>query len=139
MPAFVKNITISPNTPVESAITDELEVEGDYLTRIEVLFPPGCCCLVGFQLRYGEMPLFPSEPDAYVRGNGETVSYELVWSIPNRKCSLTLVVFNEDEAYEHTLYIRVYTRWHYEMMPYDLMTRAFNLLLTFLEHVIGLR
>jgi len=139
MPAFTHVLSVPANTPVETPVKEELEIEGDYLTRIEVYFPPGCCCLVGFQVRYGESALWPSRLDQYFRGHGYSIGQDKFWPIPERKAKLTLVAFNEDEKYPHNLYINVFTRWESEMEPKGLWARVLNALLAFFERVIGLR
>ena len=93
---------------------------------------------MGFQVRYGEMPLWPSEVGQYLRGHGETVRQQFRWPIPNRRAELKFVAFNEDEIFQHTLYVRVWTSWAYEQEPTGLMRRALNLLLAFFERVVGL-
>jgi len=139
MPLYPVDLTVPANTSSDSPVKQEVDIEGDYLTRVEVLFPSGCCCLVGFQLRYGEMPLLPSDPDAYVKGDDETIRADMRWRIPECKTRLTLLAYNVDELYDHTLYVRLYTAWEHEMEPTGLQARMARLLVAFLEHVLGLR
>ena len=139
VPVYTAVLKVPANTPVLSAVKEELEVEGDYVTRLEVYFPPGCCCLVGFQLRYGELPLAPSRPDHYFRGHGRLVEYDMLFPLTGKTSRLTLVAFNEDEKYDHALYITVYTKYEHEVEPRGLWARVLEALLAFLERIIGPR
>ena len=139
MPVWPINITIPANTSQDNPLEKELEVEGDYLTKIEVLFPSGCTCLAGLQVRYGAELIVPAEEGTWLVGDNETVRVEMTWPLPERKAKLTFLAYNEDELYPHTLYIRVFTKWEREMEPRGLWARVLKALLAFFERVVGVR
>jgi len=139
MPFYVRAVTVPANTPPEEPVEVGLSVEGDILERVGFLFPPGCCCLAGIQLRYGEDLILPEEEGTWIVGDSESFWAHLSWELPEHPCPLRLLAYNEDTYYDHTIYVRVQTLHLRELEPRGLWARFLRAGLAFFERVVGVR
>jgi len=130
---------VSKNTPPDRPLREHLAVEGDFITRYEVFFPAGHCCLTGVQIRYGELPLWPSVVEQFFRGEDTLVAQDVRWKTPARKIRLTFILFNEDDTYDHTVYGNIYTKWLEELEPIGLLRQVAILIKTAISRLLGLR
>jgi len=105
MPLYVKNITVLAGKEK----VEEVEVEGYAITHISVMFPPGCCGLVGVQIKYGDKNIAPLPEDSMLKGAGETISWDEHWVLPESPCKIKIRVKNDDMVYHHTVYVRIVT------------------------------
>jgi len=139
MPAFAFSFTIPKNTPLTRPIRQVLGIKGDFITRCEVFFPAGHCCLTGVQMRYGEAPIWPSEVEQFFRGEDALVAQDVRWTMPSHEITLTFVMFNEDDTYDHTVYGNIYTKWLEELEPVGLLRQVAILIRTVISRLLGLR
>jgi len=107
MPVYVEVLKIPANTPENSPVEKKIEIEPGIVHRWEVLFPAGCHCLARFAILDGESHVFPVGKGNWLRGEDETIAFEDRWRTPDRPTELRLLGWNEDQLYDHTLFIRV--------------------------------
>jgi len=110
---YCKAVTVPASTPLGEAVEEQLTVEEDVITRIQIRFPPGPCSLVKAAVFYGAERIFPHPAYDWAAGDDEIVEGFLYWLAPEKPCTLTLKAYNEDEAYNHTVLFRV------EALPYE--------------------
>jgi len=107
MPVYKTSLTIPANTPEDTPVEKKLELEGAILDRIHVLIPAGHHALARFAIFYGIKQLFPYETGTWLRGEDESFSVRLNWSLPELKTTITFKGWNEDDTYPHTFYMRL--------------------------------
>jgi len=119
MPVYSYKIT---NSPLEEKAT-EIEVEGDFLTNLSLKFPTGCCGLFSVSVFYGIKQIFPYEENTDFRGDDEVIEWDGLYELPERPCKLIIKTKNEDDSYDHTVFIRLATKYKRELPEYR-MQRA---------------
>jgi len=103
---------------------ETVEIEGYAITHVEILFPPGCLGLVGVSFFYGIKQIFPYEEGTDFRGSGETIRWDEYWILPELKTKIKIKVVNEDDTYQHTVYIRIVVKKREEILANQL-TKSF--------------
>ena len=63
--------------------------------------------LVSVAFFYGTKQIFPYEEGTDIRGAGESITWEEFWQLPESPCKIKIKVKNEDDTYQHTVYIRL--------------------------------
>jgi len=139
MPAFTFSFTIPKNTLPERPVRKHLAVEGDFITRYELYFPAGHCYLTGVQIRYGELPLWPSEVDQFFGGEDTPVAQDVRWRMPARKIRLTFILWNKDDTYDHTVYGSIFTAFKRELEPVGIIYEVATLIRRAIKRLLGMR
>jgi len=111
MPLYATKITVPANTPETSPVRKEITVEGDVITYVSILIPPGHLGLTGVRVLYGLKQLAPYNEGAWISGDGETIAYEDFIIMPEEEYDLTIEAYNSDDTYDHTFYVRVVTNY----------------------------
>lgn len=96
-------ITVPADTPDITPVVREVEVEGDYIVRVMVHFPPGCAGKVLTRLLYGEEQLFPRPAGTWLQGDGMTVDVTELIKLPSRRTVLTIEAKSPGSLYPHTI------------------------------------
>jgi hypothetical protein len=109
MPVYCEQITVPANTSESNPITRDITIEEKFITRMEVMFPDGCCNLVKVRIHYGIKRFWPSKEGTWIVGNGETVGWEERFEMPAVNETLTVLVANLDDTYSHTIVVRIMT------------------------------
>jgi len=107
MTLYHADVTVPANTPQSSPVTQDLEIDDEVITKIEVLFPLGCNGLVYVAIFYGPYQLWPRPDGAWEHSGGETVSSRMYWEVPERPCKLTIKAWSQDDTYDHTIQVRI--------------------------------
>jgi len=105
---FIK-LTIPANTPSDKPAETTIQVEGEILKEIAYLIPPGWYALAHFALFYGIKQVYPELEGQWMTGNDQFRVVHLNWKLPEYPCKLTVKGYNEDDTYEHKLYISLLT------------------------------
>ena len=116
---YTLDFMIPKNTSPETPYRETLTVKGDVITWVSVLIPSGHFALAGFQIRYGNKPLIPNEKDMWIKGNNETLQWEDYIPLPERETKLTFLGYNFDTENDHTFYIRIVTRYRWQLLQYE--------------------
>ncbi len=104
---FVKDLTVPANTKESNPLSGEIEITRAVIKRIDVFFPFGCRNMVGVQLYWGDHPIFPRNPDAWVKGDGYPVSADCFYFIYQEPYKIKYKVHSEGTLYNHTITIRI--------------------------------
>jgi len=99
--------TSDANTALRHPKTNPLEVRRGIrpgmVKGIDITFPPGCAGLVGVQVYHREHILAPSDKGEWVHGDNRTAHWETGWPIVGAGNYIGIVVYNNDDTYEHTI------------------------------------
>jgi len=104
---FVKDVTIPADTKKTSPVEGVIEITRAVIKRIEVFFPYGCRNMVGVQLFWGEHPIFPRNPEAWVKADGYNVIAECFYFIYQEPYQIKYRIHSEGTIYEHTVTLRI--------------------------------
>jgi hypothetical protein len=114
---------ITLTVPAKGRATETVEVEANFVSSIEVRFPPGPSGLLGVRVLYGAEQIFPKPAQSFVWGDDETVYDDTIWETPAPRCTLTVEGVNLDDTYPHTAYVRILTK-KYSEEPVSRLAKA---------------
>jgi len=132
---YTPAVTVPANTPKDAPVTYMLFVEEDYITSIDVYFPPGCCGLTRVQAYYGSEQIAPKPTGADFRGDNMLVRCPMRWKVPEKPCPIRFVLWNLDDTYSHTPIIFVTTAEEEQVKPYKPVSEFVNVL----KRLLGVR
>jgi len=132
---YTPAVTVPANTPKDAPVTYMLYVEEDYITSIDIYFPPGCCGLCRVQAYYGSEQLAPKPTGADFRGDNMLVRFPMRWKVPEKPCPIRFVLWNLDDTYSHTPIILVSTAEEEQVKPYKPVSEFVNLF----KRLLGIR
>ncbi len=104
---FAFAVTTPPRTSKDNEMYTELPLTRGVVKEIEILFPPGCSGLVGCRFFRYAVQVLPSNFPSWFVSDSETVKCEMEIDCMAEPYNLVVGTYNEDDTYEHTLYIRV--------------------------------
>lgn len=104
---FVEHLTIPANTPSDSPVDATLDIIRGRITLVSVQFPPGVNALAHLVVRWGAYQLFPSNQSGDFSTGGETIPWDESLDVDAEPLKLTLIGWNEDTTYDHTITLRV--------------------------------
>jgi len=128
MPIYTTTLTIPANTSKAAPKEIYLELEGELLTEVHIVIPPGHAGLSGIAVFYGIKQLFPLPPGEWLYGDNERILFPERWEIPFAKASLRILGYNEDDTYEHSFIIRFIVARFKEELLEERMQRTNELL-----------
>lgn len=103
---YQTTITIPANTAESEPVRESVRMAKGTISKVEIIFPPGCCGLVHIQILHHESIIFPSSPDESYIGN----EYPIFWNedFPLTESPFELVVqgWNYDVRYSHSPVVR---------------------------------
>jgi len=114
---FIK-LTIPANTPSDKPVETTIQVEGEVLTEIAYLIPPGWAALAHFAFYYGIKQFYPEPEGLWITGDNMYREVMVKWTLPESPCKLTIKGWNEDDTFEHTVYIWLLTEVEVEAKPW---------------------
>lgn len=106
---YVTSLTVPAGTPENNPVEAYVDIEEDYITRIDIQFPAGVRNTVYVALYYGEMQLFPSRKGIWVTGEAETVSAPVKIWMPDEPTRVTIKAISPSASHDHTILVRIYT------------------------------
>jgi len=127
MPVYCEKLTIPANTSESAPVSLNIVVRQKFITKLEVGFPDGCNYLVKTKIQYGIKQFWPEDPDTWLIGNNETVSWEERYEMPAVNETLTVFGASPGTDYEHNIVIRIMT-----------LPKGFYFLETLLDKLYGL-
>jgi len=78
-----------------------LQVRAGVLRRVDVRIPYGHGALARLQVWDQARQVLPAEADHWIKGNRQSLTYELNWPLQGPPYELTLRGWNEDDSYPH--------------------------------------
>lgn len=101
------SFTIPANTARASPYTEDVKLTHGIINRVEVGFPRGCAGLAHLQLRRSLHQLWPTNPQGSFNTDGYTIAFNEDQDFYTEPYILTLVGWNLDDTYDHTLEVRI--------------------------------
>jgi len=100
-------ITTAAGGSKATATRTTLRLTKGLIWLMEVDFPPGCVGLVHVQIFDGNYQLLPASPDKDLSGDGRLLRYDDLYLKEAAPFEVSIVTWNEDELWDHTIQIRV--------------------------------
>ena len=97
-------------TNPSSSQTQEIELEGDVITKVRIRFPPGPQGLLRVAFFYGIKQIFPYNEGEFFYGDNEVIEWEEYFPFPETPLKLKIKLINDDDTYSHSCYIIIVTR-----------------------------
>lgn len=104
---YVEHLKIPANTPSTLPLTAVIPIIAGTITRIDIQFPPGVNALAHVKLLWGLYQLFPSNEQGDFSTGAETITWNENIDVTTEPLQLTMVGWNEDDTYDHTITVRV--------------------------------
>ena len=102
---FHGTLKIPAQTPLDRPERVFVEMEPGRVIQVTIFFPWGHAGLTGLQIWKGGSQIFPFPDGAWLIGNDQTYVYPLNVMLDEEPAGLTLVGYNEDEYFDHTIYV----------------------------------
>ena len=100
---YSKQILLELGKTEATATKSYFKVNKGVISNIWVTFPPGCAGLVKLRIYSEGHPFVPVNQDNYIRGDGYTFQFPIMFEILEEPMLLTVEGWNEDETYSHTI------------------------------------
>jgi len=107
-------------TPAATEKETEIEIEGDFISYVNIRFPPGPSGLLKVAIFYGIKQIFPHDESSYFQGDDEVIKWQEYWKLPESPCKLKIKTANEDDTHEHTVYVRIAVMKREESLAYQI-------------------
>lgn len=121
---YEMRLTLPKNTAREVPVITDIEIHPGIIRQVEVIFPAGCCGLVGVTLWLWERQLWPVNPDSFFSGDNAHLVCPEDLEIVDPPFVISARGWNDDDTFEHRPIIRI------QVTPFerDLSTLIGNLL-----------
>lgn len=97
---------IPANTTKASPKKQDVKLTHGVIHRIEIGFPRGCAGLAHLGIRRGLHQVWPTNPQGSFNTDGYTIPINEYYELVTEPYILTLVGWNLDDTYPHTLEVR---------------------------------
>lgn len=101
------SFTIPANTTQASPEKEDVKLCHGVIHRLEIGFPRGCAGLVHLQIREGLHQRWPTNPQGSFNTDGHAIGINEHLRFTREPYILTLVGWNLDDTYDHTLEVRI--------------------------------
>jgi len=128
-------LKIPANTPLDKPAETTLEVEGEVLDELAYLIPPGWSALAHFSIFYGIKQIYPVETGTWVTGDDLYRPVPIRWKLPESPCKLTIKGYNQDDTYDHSVYLWLLTKPEEEVWPLRILADFVKIL----KRLMGIR
>lgn len=99
-------VTAPPSTSSEDPVIETVNLVPGVITFVEVQFPRGCAGLVHASVRNALHQVWPTNQDGDIAGDDARVSWDEQYDLDAEPYALSLVVWNEDDTFPHTVSFR---------------------------------
>lgn len=100
------SLSIPPNTAQSSPTRNTVIMTKGTITKVEIIFPPGCSGLVHLQILHHESIIFPSSPDESFIGDTFPIMWNEDFTIDENPFTLVVKGWNLDTRYSHSPIVR---------------------------------
>lgn len=104
---FTAAIDTPANTPKNSPVLTSIPILNGTITQVMVFFPPGSNGLVHLKILWGLVQLFPANEQSDLAGGYVMIAWPESIAIDTEPLSLTCVTWNEDDTFDHTIYVHI--------------------------------
>jgi len=101
------SFTIPANTAKASPLEQDIKLTHGIIHRVEVGFPRGCAGLAHIQLKQAIHQLWPTNVQGSFNTDDFTIAFNEDQEFYTEPYILTLVGWNLDDTYDHTLEVRI--------------------------------
>ncbi len=123
------SFTIPINTTKDSPFRQNIKLTHGIIHRVEIGFPSGCAGLAHLRFKDGLHQLWPTNPDGDFNTDNYTIAFNEYHEFFRAPYILTLVGWNLDDTYPHTLEIRLGILPVEVLAPEETFIQAFKKLL----------
>lgn len=123
------SFTIPANTAQALPHTEDVKLTHGVVHRVEIGFPKGCAGLAHLQIRRGLHQVWPTNPAGSFNTDGYTIPINEYYKLFAEPYILTLVGWNLDDTFPHTLEVRFGILPEKVLMPEETFIAAFKKLL----------
>lgn len=134
---YTFDFMIPANTPINSPVEKQITIEGQALTSIIILIPPGHAALTGLQIYYGDLQLVPANKGEWLKGDDETLTFPETFELPEPTTTLNMLGYNLDTQNNHTFYVRLVTVSESEYVAPSTVAQANTAMATFFQRLLG--
>lgn len=121
---------IPANTTEARPERQDVRLTHGVIHRVEIGFPGGCAGLVHLQIKRGLHQLWPSNPDGSFNSDNYTIVFNEYQPLKTHPLTLTLVGWNLDDTFPHTIEVRFGVLPEEVLMPEVSFTTAFKKLMS---------
>lgn len=104
---YTKGITTSAGGSEGNPTRTVIKVTKGLVWLMEVDFPPGCVGLVNVQIFDGGYQVLPASPRDTLLGDNRLLRYDDLYLKERAPFEFTIVTWNNDELWDHTIQIRI--------------------------------
>jgi len=123
------SFTIPANTTKKSPLREDINLTHGIIHRVEIGFPAGCAGLVYLQIVQGLHQIWPTNADGSFNTDDYTIAFNEYEDMTTEPFTLTLIGWNLDDTYDHTLEIRIGILPMIVLKPEETFLQAFKALL----------
>jgi hypothetical protein len=99
-------LTIPANTPATAPVYDVVQLSPGTVSRVEIQFPRGCVGLVHVKVLRALHQVWPTNPDGNISSENANLSWSDDYDLSEPPYELTLVGYNLDDTFPHTITFR---------------------------------
>jgi hypothetical protein len=103
---FDISFTIPANTAEATPQEQAVKLTHGIIHRVEIRFPSGCAGLTYLKIIHGLHQIYPTNPDGSFRDDDQPIGFNDYYEFFEEPYKLTLVGWNLDDTYNHTLEVR---------------------------------
>jgi hypothetical protein len=107
MPFYEVDVTSPANTPATNPTQVLIRLQKGVIVQWEVAIPPGVQGLTGSYVRRGGHQIVPANPDAYLKGDDDRITWQDNYVLEDEPLTLALLTWNLDDSYPHTITFRI--------------------------------
>lgn len=127
--SFTWDITIPAGKTEATPLEKNLKITHGVITKMEITFPPGCHSLVKVKLLKGKLfGLLPTNPDEWLTGDGQTVSYVTFLPVDDMPYELDFMGCSPLTIYPHKVTVRVEMMKEELANPFQVMRDFVNIM-----------
>lgn len=101
------SFTIPANTAETVPEEQQVKLSHGIIHRVEVGFPRGCAGLAHLRIRDGLHQVWPTNPQGSFNSDDYTIPIDDRYELFDEPFILTLVGWNYDDTFDHTLEVRI--------------------------------
>jgi hypothetical protein len=107
LPFYEFDVTSPANTPATNPTQVLARLQKGIIVQWEIAIPPGVQGLTGAYVERGGSQIVPANPDAYLKGDDDRITWADTYQLLDEPLELALIVWNLDDTFPHTITFRV--------------------------------
>jgi len=131
---YVTRVTAPKNTPKKKAVSQDVIIYDECISRIMVRIPPGHQGLAYMAIFYGADQIWPHPKGEWVHGDDQFIVDDFIWTCPEYPTKLTIKAYNEDDTYDHSFIVYISAGSLVDVMWHRRMLSSFAKLLEELQY-----